>query len=101
MDLIILTIFSDIIDLIEHVNYWHSHLIEHQLAIVDTIQAHFPAHIFNCDTLTRLHLAVTDGYDEGVDSLIFAFNQSLCENNRVVSVTSAICDPIFLRLGCR
>lgn len=72
-------------------------MVEHKFAIVDTIETHLPSHVLNSHSLDWLHLLVTDWHDKGVNALIFSFNQSLCKNDGIVSVTSSVGNPILLR----
>lgn len=91
-----LTIFSDIINLIKHSDSGDANLIKHQLSIVNAIEAHLPAHIFNSDTFVRLHRLVSNGHDERINPLILPLHQCLCKHNGIVGVTGAVCDPILL-----
>lgn len=91
-----LTLFSDIINLIKHGNSRDTDLIKHQLSIVDPIEAHLPAHVFNSDTFICLHPLVPYWHYERVNSLIFPFHQCLCKHYGIVSMTSPVCDPILL-----
>ena len=97
INILILTIFSDVIDPVEHVLSGHSHSLEIQSPIVDTVQAHLPTHVYYLHTLAWLHLVVPDPHNEAVNSLVLPLNYSLCENDSIVRVTSAICYPVLLR----
>jgi hypothetical protein len=94
-----LTIFSDIINLIKHRNSRDTNLIKHQLSIVNSIETHLPAHIFNSDPLDRLHLSISNGHYKWIDSLILPLHECLCKHDGIVGVTGTIRDPILLREG--
>ena len=91
-----LTLFSDIINFIKHSNSRDTNLIKHQLSIVDSIEAHLPAHVFNRDTFIWLHRLIPNRYNERVNPLILALHHRLCKHYGIVSMTSAISDPILL-----
>ena len=65
-------------------------------SIVNSVQSDFHTHILDCDTSAWLHVVIADRHDEGVDSLIFLPDDSLSEDDGVVSVAGAISDPEFL-----
>lgn len=94
-----LTIFSDIINFIKHRDSRDTNLIKHQLSIVNSIETHLPAHIFNSDPLDGFHLCISNRHDKWIDSLILSLHESLCKHDSIVSVTGAIRDPILLREG--
>jgi hypothetical protein len=92
----LLTIFGDIINLVEHVNARHAHLLKHQLSIVNTVESHLPPHIFNGDSLIWFHLSIPDGNDERINTLVLTFDYSLCEYNSVVSMACPVSNPVLL-----
>ena len=69
-----LTLFSDIINFIKHRDSRDANLIKHQLSIVDSIETHLPAHVFNRDTFIWLHALVPYWHYKRVNPLILALH---------------------------
>ena len=94
-----LAVLGDIVECIEHGLAWNPHIVKHEPSIVDSIEADFPAHVLDHDTLAWLHLVVTDPHDEGVDALVFTAHQSLSKDDGIVGVASTVGDPELLGQG--
>ena len=72
---------------------------EDQFTVIDAVEAHLVTHVFYYHTCAGFHLGVTDSHDEGVHSLILAFDNSLSKDNSIVGVTGTIGDPVLLGKG--
>ena len=75
-------------------------MIKHKSSVVNWVQSHFDAHVLDHDSLSWLHVFITDSYDEAVDAFILAIYDCLSKHDGVVGVTGSICDPVLLRSGC-
>ncbi len=76
-------------------------MIEHQAAVVNTIEAHLDSHVFNEDALARLHLIITDPDDKAIDALVLAVDYCLGKYDCIVSMACTIRDPELLRKSGR
>jgi len=73
-------------------------MIEHKSTVVNWIESHFNSHIFNHDTSGWLHVVVSDGDDEAVDSFVDSVDDGLSKDDGLVGVTGSVSDPVLLRL---
>lgn len=95
-----LGIGGDIVKFVEHLFSLDLDVVKDQFAIVDTVETDLETHVFDGHVWHRFHVLVSDLNDEGVDSFIFAIHESLGEDNSIVSMTSAISDPVLVRHRC-
>lgn len=84
------TLLIDISVLVHHVFAGNADFVVLKCRVIYTIQAHLDAHIINCHTGERLHILVSDWNQKGIDALIFALDDCLAENERVVCVFEAV-----------
>ena len=82
---------------VEHVDAGNLHMVKSKSGVVNTVQLELHAHIFDCDSSAGLHVFVANLDHERVNALILALDNGLGENDRVVCVARAICDPKLLR----
>jgi len=74
-------------------------MVEHKAGIIDSVKANLNSHVFDHDTLTRLHLIISDANNEGVNAFVFAADRRLSEHYGVVGMASTIRDPKLLAEG--
>jgi hypothetical protein len=64
--------------------------------VIDSIQSHFDSHIIDLHSFQNIEVLISDGHQEGVDSLMLALDVGLRENKGVVGMDSSVGDPVFL-----
>lgn len=82
---------------VEHVDAGNLHVVKSKSGVVNTVQLELHAHVFDCDSSTGLHVFIANLHHERVNTLILTLDNGLGENDRVVCVARAICDPELLR----
>jgi len=94
-----LAILSDIVERVEHGFTWDAHMVEHESAVVNAIETHLPAHVFDHDALAGLHFVVTNAHDKTVHAFVLAVDPGLGKHDCVVRVACPIRDPELLGQG--
>lgn len=93
------SIFIDIIKFVQKLLSLDLYIVEGESCVVHTVKAYFHSHIFDENTLARLHFLISDLDKEAIDALIFAFYDGLSKYDSPICVTGSISNPIFLG-GC-
>jgi len=92
-----LTFFVHISKPVKHVDAGNLNLVELESSIVNSVETNLESHIFDENTLARLHVSIPNWHDESVDSFILSLDMSLGKDNSVVGVAGTVCDPELLR----
>jgi hypothetical protein len=90
------TLLVDICQSIQHVDTGNFHLIKFKSCVVDTIKTHFHTHVFDKDSLARLHFLVSNRHDKSINTFVLSFDNSLSKDYSVVGVASTIRNPKLL-----
>ena len=75
--------------------------MELESSIVNSIHAYLIAHLVDFHSIEGFEVGVSDGNQEGVNSLIFSLDYGLSEHKGLICMDGSIGDPILLGKGCR
>ena len=90
------SIRSHFVKSIEQSGSWDLDIVEEQPTIVDAVQGHLMAHVFDSDIGHGFKIVIPNLNDESIDAFVFPADNCLGKDNSMVCMTSTVGDPVLL-----